>query len=501
MKRMLINAREEGESRVAVLADGRLDEFFVERASLKQILANIYTGRVANIERGIQAAFLDIGLQGHGFLHFSDAIYPLVKTHKARGKKKSAHPRIQDILKAGKKVLVQVIKEESGTKGPALTTNISLPGRYVVFMPFWPKKGLSRKIADGKERERLSKIIDTLKVPDGMGMIVRTAGLGLRKSDFQRDLNYLQRLWNTVQRRWKESDKPGLIYKDNELVIRTLRDILSPDIGEVIIDHKDIFRRAQDFMKIVAPRQKRVLRLHEAKEPIFHKFDVESQIEGIFDRTVPLPSGGSVVIDQTEAFVAVDVNSGKYRKGQSVEETALKINTEAAEEIARQIRLRDLGGLIIIDFIDMKEPRNRRAVEKTLRKAIGPDRARNKILRMSEFCLVEMTRRRLKSSLRVAHFDSCPVCRGTGFVLSDESVCLKLLRMIRHAVGRPRAHRIEVTADPGVAHRLLNDMRAEICDLEDRLRRKIEIRASVDAPKGSGEIALFDAEGKTVEGS
>jgi ribonuclease E len=505
MKRMLINGYDEGESRVALLDQGRLDEYFVERASHKQYLGNIYIGRVVNVERGIQAAFVDVGLDVNGFLHISDAFFSHGRhrdegrSSARKGGRNPGPPRIQDIFKTGQKVLVQVIKEVTGSKGPALSTNISLPGRYIVLMPFYAKMGVSRKIIEEKERDRLKKLVATLKVPQGMGGIVRTAGVGRRKPDFQRDMTYLDRLWRSIQRLYKETEKPGVIYQESELVIRVLRDIFGPDVKEIVVDSPDLHKKALDFIRIVSPRQKGVLKLYEGKEPLFHRFGVEKDIEKIFERKVPLKSGGSLVIDQTEAMVCIDVNSGRYRKGANVEETALAIDLEAASEIARQIRLRDLGGLIVMDFIDMRESRNRRAVEKELRQGMVADRARNKILRMSEFCLVEMTRRKMKHSLRVAHFDVCPICQGSGYVLSAESLELGLFRALRVGLGHDRVRMAEVSAPSEVAMRLLNDRRAEVANMEDRYKKRIIISLDPNLPQGRTILLFRDEAGDEVQ--
>ncbi len=538
MKRMLINGCEEGECRVAVMSNDRLDDIFVERASQKQCLGNIYQGRIANIERGIQSAFVDIGMPVHGFLHVNDAIFPhVIDLEKGRRPAGPAAPeksdldgfsrngqdsdplpphpdnsgaaapppsrglpnvRIEDVLAPGRWVTVQVIKEQSGNKGPALTTNISLAGRYIVLMPHWGRNGLSRKIGDDGERARLKEMLSDVKFPEGMGGIIRTAGLEMKKSDFQKDLAYLLRLWEVVRRRAAEQQSPALIYQESELAIRVLRDGLNPEIDEIVVDSRDLFKKARDFMGIVAPRQKDIVKLHEGADPLFHHYGVEREIERIFDHRVEMPSGGSIVIEQTEALAAIDVNSGRYRKGGSVEETALAINSEAAAEIARQIRLRDLGGMIVIDFIDMKDMKNRKAVEKEFRKAMAFDKARTRILRMSEFCLLQLTRRRQKHSLRIAHFDPCAACAGTGYVLSDESLALGILREVRHAVQRKDARRVVVETGTGAARLLLNDKRAEIAELEQKHGRKIFIQAAQAPARGAKQVRVYNQDGREI---
>ncbi len=502
MKRMLINGLEEGECRVAVMDGGRLEELYVERGTRMQTLGGVYRGRVANVERGIQSAFVDIGTPQHGFLHVNDALFPAASGPGDSGlpgpRAKRPKARIEDILAPGRWVLVQVTKEASGSKGPALTTNVSLPGRYLILMPFWGRIGLSRRIEDECERSRLQEVLEEMEFPPGMGGIIRTAGQGMRKADFRRDLGRLLRLWRDVQGRAEGLEAPGAVYEESELAIRVLRDFADPDVEEIVVDSKDLFRKAKDYLNIMSPRHKGIVRLYEGADPLFHGYGVEKEIERVFERRVALRSGGSVVIEQTEALAAIDVNSGAYRKGGSVEETALAVNLEAAEEIARQIRLRDLGGVIVVDFIDMKDRENRRAVEKAFKKAMSADRARAKVLRMSDLCLLELTRRRQKQSLATARLDPCPACQGAGFVLSDESLALSIIRDLRHSLRRDDACSAEVEASRGAAEILLNGRKADIAEIEARTGKGIVIAASESAEKGVKRLRLLGRDGAEI---
>src|SRR5579863_8648383 len=417
-KEMLVNALQPEESRIAIVENGVLEELYIERNSLENFVGNIYKGRVVNIEPSIQAAFVDFGVGRNGFLHVSDVEYQYYK-HLAgpggaalarpddddeederpqRGKKRFNErsvrnkPPIQEIFRRGSEVLVQVIKEGIGTKGPTLSTYISIPGRYLVLMPGLQRVGVSRKIADDDLRRKLRQALLELNPPQGLGFIIRTAGTDRAKRDLHRDLNYLLRLWRTIVRRIRKSPGPVGIYEESDMIIRTIRDIYNSEIDSVLIDEPQAFERAREFMKIVMPRNVNRVKLYEGKEALFHKYHIEDEIARIQTRHVPLRGGGSIVIDQTEALVAIDVNSGNFRADDDAEETAYQVNLRAAEEISRQIRLRDLGGVIVNDFIDMREERHRRGVERALRDAIRRDRARSKILRISPFGLIDMTR-------------------------------------------------------------------------------------------------------------
>jgi len=406
-REMLINVAESEECRVAVVEDGSLEELYVERASLSSHVGNIYKGKVVNIESGIQAAFIDFGGSRNGFLHISD-LHPRYfsgadgNRAETIGRRQSLKDRlpIQKCLRKGQELVVQVTKEGINTKGPTLSAYLSLPGKYLVMMPWMKKHGVSHKIEDDDERQRLRQILEESKPPKGHGFIIRTAGQGCSKKDIQNDLRYLNRLWGTIRMRIEKEKAPGVLYQESDLVIRTLRDVFNNKISKIICDSEAVARKIRDFLYIATPRMKHKVVHYEEKVPLFHKYKIEDEIVKIQGRTVELKGGGSIVIEQTEALVAIDVNSGRYRGQQSAEQTAYKINMEAATEIARQLRLRDLGGLIICDFIDMRNDKHRREVEKAFRAAVRTDRARSRILRISRFGVVEMTRQRMRPSLQ-----------------------------------------------------------------------------------------------------
>ncbi|HJO47783.1 MAG TPA: Rne/Rng family ribonuclease, partial [Candidatus Scalindua sp.] len=404
-KRMLINVVEPEESRIAILEDGVLEELYIERFSREQIAGNIYKGRIVNVEPSIEAAFVNIGISRNGFLHVSD-----VKNYRRNGeeqsdsdstaKTKENKSRIKTLISPDQEVLVQVIKEGIGDKGPSLTANVSIPGRFLVLMPDSNLVGVSRKIIDEVERARLKEIIEELKPPPNLGLIVRTAGVNQTKRELSRDFNYLRKLWKVIEKKEKKAEIPSVIYQESDLVIRTIRDIFSIDIDEIIIDSEAVFKKIRYFLRLIMPSCVRKLKLYKENEPLFHKYNIEKEIEKINKREVRLPRGGSIVIEQTEALVAIDVNSGKYREESDPEKTAFKTNLKAAKEIARQVRLRDIGGVIIVDFIDMKEEGHMRAVEKVMEEALKRDRARKKMLKISKFGIIQMTRQRIRPSLK-----------------------------------------------------------------------------------------------------
>ncbi len=499
MKRMLVNLQESDECRIAVMDNGRLEEVYVERAGRPTLGGNIYKGRVVNIEPSIQAAFVDIGHQLKGFLHVSDVVEGALRRFGKKPPKSGNRRAIQSVLRRGMEIPVQVSKDGIGKKGPALTTQISLPGRHLVLMPFLPKHGVSRKIVDDKERKRLKEILLSLDPPKDIGFIVRTAGKGRRKTDLQRDMKYVQRIWNDVEKRAKAEQAPALLYQETSLVVRTIRDIFTPDIARILVDTQEGYREAREFVRVAMPRHVHRVQQYDGEEPLFQRFRAESEMAKIFDRRVPLPSGGSIVIDTTEAMVTIDVNSGRFTKADDTEEMALKINLEAAEQIARQLVLRDLGGLIVVDFIDMRLDKNRRQVEKIFRQALKTDRARLRMLRMSAFCLVEMTRQRLRPSLSLTHYDRCPVCQGTGMRLNPESLGARILRQVRSAARRESVHKVEVRAHRDIALFLLNDKRDILADMEDQLGKSVEVYP-VDGPPESFEIQARRENGNLVKG-
>jgi ribonuclease E len=483
-KEMLINVLQPEESRIAVIEDGVLEELYVERTSAENLVGNIYKGRVVNIEPSIQAVFVDFGIGRNGFLHVSDVEYqyykhlvpadqgpnggrtggrnPKFNERSARNK-----PPIQEIFQRGSEVLVQVIKEGIGTKGPTLSTYISIPGRYLVLMPGLQRVGVSRKIADDDIRRKLRQVLRAISPPEGLGFIIRTAGVDRSPEDLQRDLAFLLRLWKTIVGKLKRTQSPGGIYQETDMITRTIRDIYSGDIETIWIDEKEAYDRARDFMEAVLPKAVERIKLYDGKEPIFHKYKIESEIDRIHSRRVPLQGGGSLVIDQTEALVAIDVNSGSFRSDDDAENNAYKVNLNAAEEIARQIRLRDLGGVIVNDFIDMRDERHRRGVERKLRECIERDRARTKVLRISPFGLIEMTRQRIRPSLRRSVYEDCPCCRGVGQVKTAESMAIEVMRTLMTHASHPDVRRVVVEVEQRVADYLINRKRRDITKLEE----------------------------------
>jgi ribonuclease E len=401
-------------------------------------------------------------------------------------------PLIQDIFRRGQEVLVQVIKEGIGTKGPTLSTYISIAGRYLVLMPGLNRIGVSRKIADEEQRRRLREILGELRPPKGLGFIIRTAGLDRTKKDLQRDLAYLSRLWQVVVRRIRKLKAPAEIYQESDMITRTIRDTFTGEIDTIWVDEPAAFEHAQEFLQIVMPRYASRIKLYADSEPMFHKHGIEDEIARIQQRHVPLPNGGSIVIDQTEALVAIDVNSGNFRADNNAEETAYQMNLLAAKEIARQLRLRDLGGVIVNDFIDMREEKHRRGVERALREAVKRDRARTKILRISAFGMIEMTRQRIRPSLKRSVYQDCPHCRGTGQVKTAESMSIDVMRLIQLAAHRENVHRIQVTVAEEVAHYLQNRKRREISRLEEGGEIQVSISGAQGAPPEQLTFECFD---------
>jgi ribonuclease E len=401
-------------------------------------------------------------------------------------------PLIQDIFKRGQEVIVQVIKEGIGSKGPTLSTYISIPGRYLVLMPCLNRTGVSRKIEDDEQRRRLRQMFNELKPPEGLGFIMRTAAIDKNKKDVQRDLVYLCRLWQVVARRIKKTRSPAEIYQESEMVTRTIRDNFTADIATIWIDDRNAFEAAQEFMQGVMPRHADCLKYYDGKEPLFHKFGIEDEIHRIQQKKVPLPNGGSIVIEQTEALVAIDVNSGNFRADNNAEETAYQMNLLAAKEIARQLRLRDLGGVIVNDFIDMRDEKHRRAVERTLRDAMRRDRARTKILRISQFGIIEMTRQRVRPSLKRSGYMDCPYCKGAALVKTPESMAIEIMRLMQVASTKESIVRVEVTVPTEVAEYLLNRKRRELVQLEEAGQMTVSVRGVHAAPPEHLQMVCLD---------
>ncbi|MBM4017179.1 MAG: Rne/Rng family ribonuclease [Planctomycetes bacterium] len=504
-KEMLINVVEGEECRIAVIQDGTLEELYLERASVERHVGNIYKGRVNNVEPTIQAAFVDIGMAKNGFLHVSDVLPSAFPRRRkpAEGEegKPDAEPhrlRIQEIFRPGDDCLVQITKEGLGTKGPSLTTALSVPGRYLVLMPGLGRLGVSKKIEDEGQRRQLRDLLASLNPPKDTGFIVRTAGLGRSKRDLGRDLQYLVRLWKAVQARAQGAKAPAEVFRESDLVLRTIRDIYTPDIRAVWIDSEPVLRRVREFMKIALPRSIDAAKLYTDKVPLFHKYRVEEAIERIYSRAVPLPKGGSIVVDQTEALVAIDVNSGRFRHGRDAEESAHQLNLMAAKEIARQIRLRDLGGLILIDFVDMLKAENRRHVERVFRDAFKGDRARHQMLHISRFGIIEMTRQRVQPSLERSTFMDCPYCKGSGILKHPESMALEVLRHLKLLASRQGIAAIEVSVHPEVADHINNAKRPTLARLEAESHTRVRIRSNPAAILDHAAYRCLDEHGVEV---
>ncbi len=505
-REMLINVAEGEECRIAVVEDGALEELYVERASLDTRVGNIYKGKVVNIESGIQAAFIDFGTGRNGFLHISD-LHPRYFPEREQvdtetvGKRRALRERlpIQKCLHKGEEVIVQVTKEGINTKGPTLSTYVTLAGKYLVIMPWMRKQGVSHKIEDEQERIRLRNILDETRPPKDLGFIIRTAAQGASKRDIQKDLRYLERLWHSIDKRIRTEKSPAELYRESDLVVRTLRDVFNSRIDKIICDSDSVVRKIKDFLAQAYPRMRQKVMLYDGQVPLFHKYKIEEEIEKVQARAVDLKVGGSIVIEQTEALVAIDVNSGRYRSQENAEQTAYKINLEAAYEIGRQLRLRDLGGLIIIDFIDMRSEKHRRHVEKTFRDAIKTDRARTKILRISKFGVVEMTRQRMRPSLLSTTCQVCPNCGGTGFVKSHESQALEIIRLLNFSVSREQVRQIELFVSPEVADYLQNVKRAALARLEDVSSKRLLIRSSPNYSGEKYELVCYNDRGTVVK--
>jgi ribonuclease E len=548
---MLINVAQPEECRIAIVEDGILEELYIERSSQDNYVGNIYKGKIVNLEPSIQAAFVDFGVGRNGFLHISDVESQYFRqggydpdkpilpgggqeievediadldddedddleevgengrsirprggrsaTKRVRpGVRPRIKPPIQEIFRRGDEVLVQVIKEGIGTKGPTLSTYISIPGRYLVLMPALGRIGVSRKIEDDDARRRLRDILRELNPPKGLGFIVRTAGTDRTKKELSRDLAYLVRLWKVIVRRIKKTPAPDVVYEESDMIIRTIRDIFTGDVDSISIDQAEAYERAKEFLQVVMPRYVSRLQLYEGKEPLFHRYKLDEEIARINQRKVPLRGGGSLVIDQTEALVAIDVNSGSFRTDGGAEESAFQLNQIAAREIARQLRLRDLGGVVVNDFIDMRKDRHRRIVERTLRDAVKRDRARTKILRTSPFGLIEMTRQRIRPSLKRSVYKECPSCSGSGLVKSAESMAIEVIRKLIMCAQHQQVARVTVTVEEEVASYINNRKRRELTKMEDEHNVQVVVISREDLTPEFLKFECEDQNGREI---
>jgi ribonuclease E len=489
-KVMLVNVTHVEESRVAILDHGVLDSYEIETINRTLIKGNIHNVVVENVHPSLEAAFVKISSDMNGFLPLDEVNFNLLPARGERGKA----GRIGQHLHPGQRLMAQVVREPYSGKPPSVSTYFSLPGRYLVLMPGVETAGVSRKIEDTRQRDRLKKIANELRPPEGFGVIVRTAGLGQTKLELQRDLRYLLRLWQSIQRASQAADFPALVYREADLVIRTIRDHLSADIGEVWIDSKETYDKALEFVRDVMPGRAKTLRLYTGDRPLFNKFNLEDQIESIYKRRVPLPSGGEIVIDGTEALTAIDVNSARSRRKGDAEDNALQTNLEAAVEIARQLRLRDLGGLIVVDFIDLMAAKNRKKVEEAARAALRGDRARHDMTRLSKMGLMEIARQRLKSAKMSAMYTACPSCEGYGLIRNLEAAALAALRKLQTRSTRTDIGRIRLAVPPDVATWMLNNKRDDLVSIERRHNLRIDIEPRRRMLRHETEFEVFQRE-------
>ncbi len=476
MKRMLINAAQPEEVRVALVDGQKIYDLDFENYSREQKKGNIYKARVTRVEPSLEAAFVDFGSERHGFLPLKE----ISREYFKKGADSGGRLNIAEQVREGQELLVQVEKEERGNKGAALTTFISLAGRYMVLMPNNPRAGgISRRI-EGEDRDALRAALSALEIPTGMGVIVRTAGVGRGEEEMRWDLDYLSQLWESISTAGKRERAPSLLYQENSVILRTIRDNLRRDIGELLIDSKEAFEEAQRFITQVMPHYAERIKFYEDPIPLFSRYQIESQIESAFQRTVKLPSGGSLVIDPTEALVSIDINSARATKGADIEETALNTNLEAAEEIARQLRLRDMGGLVVIDFIDMNASKNQRAVENRMRSALETDRARVQTGKISRFGLLEMSRQRLRPSLEELTTEPCPRCTGQGRIRDTKSLALTILRVVEEECLKDRSSMVRVQVPLAAASYLLNEKRDDVAAIEKRTAARVLIMPNVN---------------------
>jgi ribonuclease E len=490
-KTMLINMTHAEESRVGIVTDGVLTSFEIESASREHLKGNIYKGAVRRIHPALEAAFVDIGGGRDAFLPLDEICFrnlpDLARAGNGDGRRRL---RIKDVLKPGQEVLVQIVKEEFGNKPPTLSTFYSLPGRYLVLLPGSDEAGISRRI-EGAERTHMRELLEKLQPPEGFGIIVRTAaGLEQSARELNRDLSYLMRLWETIRQAAATKTAPALVYREHDVVLRNIRDYFTPDIDQIYVDNEEVFQRAREFLRDVMPGKEGVLHLYEGDQPIFSHFNVESQIESIYKRRVPLKSGGSIVIDGTEALTAIDVNSGRSVRGSNQEETAFRTNIEAATEIARQLRLRDLGGLIVIDFIDMRNPQHISDVEKAFRDSMRQDKARHETGRISHFGLLEVSRQRLRPAAAATSYTACPMCEGHGLVRTTESAALVALRKVHNRVSQGDTAALIVSLPPEVAVYLLNHKRDDLAQLERRYATRIQVALKEELMPHQSEMEI-----------
>jgi len=490
--KMLINAVDPEEFRVAFIKEGLLDSFHIETSIAEQRVGNVYKGVVERVEPSLQSCFVNFGAEKNGFLSKGD-IHPEYFICDA-GAPGGRIPPIEKAMKKGQEVLVQVTKEMPGRKGAQLTTFVSFAGRFIVLTPGRTVNGVSRKIEDEEERKRLKSIVNQMTLPEGIGFIVRTVASGQNKRELSKDLNRLLRMWREIKKKVSQAPSLSLIHKEQDLSLRTLRDYFTSDVSEILVDDRDTYVKIKDYMKIISPVSQRRVKLYKDTVPIFDRYKVEEQIESIYWNRVTLKSGGSIVIDPTEALISIDVNSGKGRMAKDVENMAFQTNLEAAREIARQLRLRDMGGLVVVDFIDMKDRKHNREVEKVLKDELKKDRAKTDTTAISKFGLMELSRQRLRPSLESKTYQACPYCQGRGIIMSVESAALSAMRRIWMGMSKGGVAQVNGTLSTDVAHYLQNRKRKELLELEKRYSVLIHLNPDDSLPPGEHKLEFVKKE-------
>ncbi len=501
---MLVNDNAGSELRIAILENNTLAQYFSERTSTATNVGSIYKARVLNVEPAIQAAFVDFGEGANGFLHVSDLhpkYFPGEERTEKVGRKIPRHdrPMMQHALKRGQEILVQVLKEGLGSKGPTLTSYLSLPGRLLVMMPDMDNIGVSRKVEDEDQRRAMRKILDSLELQEGFGFILRTAGFDATRTELMRDAQYLTRLWQQMEKRMHAVGAPCQLYAEGDVLLRTIRDGIDGDVEAIIVDSESAFRRAKAFLEVVAPRASELLRYWDRSTPLFYAFDIERQIELIHSREVPLPSGGALVFDQTEALVAIDVNSGRSRAARDSETNAYNTNVEAVDEICRQLRLRDLGGLVVADLIDMRSAKHRRDIEERVRLHLRKDRAKSTVAPISEFGIMELTRQRMRPSMRKTHYHDCPACAGTGELRNPDAVASDAMRRLAAILDIDRVRRVEIVVGSKVAATLLSTKRRALVEIEDEFGKTVSVRISDAIPPDRADFYAYDERDTDIE--
>ncbi len=494
-QRMLINAVDREEKRMAIIDDSKLAEFNIQMSAKEPISGNIYKGIVSKVERGLQAAFVDYSGKRNGFLPLHD-VHPDYFEKKDENEGSARYKR--PTLRQGQEVIVQVMREEKDRKGAMLTTFISLPGRYLVLMPNRQSIGVSRKIEDEEDRKRLKELIDQISKDESMGLIIRTAGMSRKKQELARDYQQLIRLWEKIKSKAENTPAPNLIYQESDFGVKSLRDYLNPEIQDILVDDQETFKKMRDYMKTVQPRNVNMIKLYKEKTPLFDKFNLESQINEVYQERVNLKSGGYIVINATEAMITIDVNSGRASNKRDVEETAFKTNIEASEAIARQLRLRDLGGLVVIDFIDMKDKRHNAELEKAFKKTLSFDRARIQLSKISKFGIIELSRQKKQSTIQEISYKTCHHCKGSGLIPSVEYTALGIFRKIKSEVVKEVYSCINASVPTEVAEFLLNYKRLELSRLEESYETSVYICSDPDMHIGESKLENIKREEREI---